>query len=59
MAEFLNVFYLIYVTKNKYYFPKDHKNKNPPKLYKDIRVSYEKYLLNVDARDTKAIVLGF
>lgn len=59
MAEFSNAFYLIYATKNKYYFPKNQQGKNPPKLYKDIRVCYEKYLLNVDARDTKAIVLGF
>lgn len=57
MKEFLNVFHLIFVTKNKYYFPKSKNNQI--KLYKNIKVSYEKYILNVDARDTKAIVVAF
>ena len=54
--EFLNVFHLIFTTKNKYYFPKSYaQNYIQPKVP---HICYERYILNVDALDTKAIVLG-
>ena len=60
MEQFLNVFDLIYVTKNKYRLPrKNISSKNSAYTPRHFNICYEKYILNVDARDTKAIVLGF
>lgn len=60
MEEFLNVFNLIYATKNKYSLPrKNLSSKNSAHIPRSLSICYEKYILNVDARDTKAIVLGF